>query len=63
MKLKDILPFISQNSNVTIWKEGRVISSYNGRDSIPVEHNEFCIEENGIYTENNAIHIFVYDKN
>lgn len=40
MRLGDLLPYISENETVFVWSEGEMISEYNGKDSIPVEHNK-----------------------
>ena len=59
MQLGDLLPYISENENVYIWKDIKLISRYDGRDSIPKEHNKLYICENGIKEDAKGIHILV----
>lgn len=48
MRLGDLLPYISENETVYVWLENKMISEYNGKDSIPVEHNNLHVCEGGI---------------
>lgn len=59
MQLGDLLPYISESENVYIWKDIKIISKYDGRDSIPKEHNKLYICENGIKKDAKGIHIIV----
>ena len=60
MRLGNLLPFINENENVFIWSEdSKIISLYNGKDSIPLEHNDLYVCENGITKTSNGIHIIV----
>lgn len=62
MILGKILPYLSMSCNVNIWLNGEIVSRYDGRDSIPVEHNDLLIEENGIDCKRNEIDIYCYEK-
>lgn len=59
MRLGDLLPYISENETVFVWSEGEMISEYNGKDSIPVEHNKLYVCEGGIEVISKSIRITV----
>lgn len=59
MRLGDLLPYISENEYVFIWLEAELISVYDGKDSIPLEHNDLHVCEGGIKKDTNGIHIEV----
>lgn len=54
MRLGDLLPYLTMAQIVRVWSNGEVISTYDGKNSIPVEHNELLVEENGIFAFNNG---------
>lgn len=47
MRLDDLLSYISENENVYVWLDGKIVAEYNGRDSIFLKYNDFEVE-NGI---------------
>lgn len=57
MRLGDLLPYISENENVYIWLEGKIIAEYNGKDSIPLEYNDFYMENGSLKKCENGIEI------
>lgn len=61
IQLGDLLPYINENETVYIWAEDKMISEYNGKDSIPVEHNKLYICEGGIEKGLKGIRITVID--
>lgn len=61
MRLGELLENLSDSTNVRVIKDGEIISVYDGRDSIPTEHNDLFIEENGIRVNNNWLEINCYE--
>lgn len=44
MKLIDLLEKIDESSNVMIWEDNEVVSSYDGKNSIDEEYNDREVE-------------------
>lgn len=45
MRLDDLLSYISENENVYVWLDGKIVAEYNGRDSIFLKYNDFEVEK------------------
>lgn len=45
MRLSDLLSYISENENVYVWLDGKIVAEYNGRDSISLKYNDFEVEK------------------
>lgn len=48
MKLEDLLPYISEHAVVRIIVDGKVVSCYDGKNSVDKLYNNYAIEEGGI---------------
>lgn len=59
MQLGELLPHIDQNMTVFIYLDGKCISYYDGKNSIPEEHNALYINNDGIRCVSGAIEISV----
>lgn len=44
MKISDILPLITDETNVNIWDKGEIIAAYDGKNSIPEYLNTLTIK-------------------
>ena len=48
MRLSDLLSYISENENVYVWLDGKIVAEYNGRDSISLKYNDFEVEKGSL---------------
>lgn len=57
MRLGDLLPYISENENVYVWLDGKIVAEYNGRDSISLKYNDFEVEKGSLRKCENGIEV------
>lgn len=51
MLLGDILPLLSESENIFVIVDGRIVASYDGKNSIPIDlNNSLEVVEGGIYS-------------
>ena len=55
MRLDDLLSYISENENVYVWLDGKIVAEYNGRDSIFLKYNDFEVEKGSLRKYENGI--------
>lgn len=52
MRLKDLLPYLSENNNVNLWYGGNLVEYYNGRDSLTGKYDNYAV---GVVKANNCV--------
>nr|DAZ42203.1 MAG TPA: hypothetical protein [Caudoviricetes sp.] len=57
MRLDDLLSYISENENVYVWLDGKIVAEYNGRDSIFLKYNDFEVEKGSLRKYENGIEV------
>lgn len=57
MRLSDLLSYISENENVYVWLDGKIVAEYNGRDSISLKYNDFEVEMRSLRKCENGIEV------
>lgn len=57
MRLSDLLSYISENENVYVWLDGKIVAEYNGRDSISLKYNDFEVEKGSLRKCENGIEV------
>lgn len=57
MRLSDLLSYISENENVYVWLDGKIVAEYNGRDSISPKYNDFEVEMGSLRKCENGIEV------
>ena len=57
MRLDDLLSYISENENVYVWLDGKIVAEYNGRDSISLKYNDFEVEKGSLRKRENGIEV------
>lgn len=57
MRLSDLLSYISENENVYVWLDGKIVAEYNGRDSISLKYNDFEVEKGSLRKRENGIEV------
>lgn len=57
MRLSDLLSYISENENVYVWLDGKIVAEYNGRDSISLKYNDFEVEKGSLRKYENGIKV------
>ena len=57
MRLSDLLSYISENENVYVWFDGKIVAEYNGGDSISLKYNDFEVEMGSLRKCENGIEV------
>ena len=47
MKLIDLLSVISEDTYVAVWKDGEVVGTFDGKDSIDTKFNDYEVKSVG----------------
>ena len=55
MRLSDLLSYISENENVYVWLDGKIVAEYNG--SISLKYNDFEVEKGSLRKCENGIEV------
>ena len=57
MRLSDLLSYISENENVYVWLDGKIVAEYNGRYSNFLKYKDFEDEKGSLRKCENGIEV------